>query len=166
MDAGQLNITEQFGNTDLVLPETLPKLNGSWFMLVYPIDLDASIKTKSGATILLPDSVSETNNALLTAGIVVKQGALCYKHAKYKDPETGEYLPWCKVGDYVVFSRTAFSNTVFHGGKKFYILPDDGVLYTVNSPKEVDSKFSYDEESFNKLKSEVIALPKDEKVTL
>lgn len=166
MDVGQLDTTQQFANADLQLPESLPKLNGSWFMLVYPIDLEASIKTKSGATFYLPDSAAEANNALLTAGIVVKQGALCYKHNKYKDPVTGEFLPWCKVGDYVVYSRTAFGNSVVHAGKKFFIIPDDGILYTVESPKEVDSKFNFDEEAFKALKNEVIALPKDPVLTL
>ena len=166
MESGQLDVSQQYGNSDLQLPSSLPKLNGSWFMLVFPIELDARIKTKTGGSIFLPDSASDANNALLTAGIVVKQGALCYKHSKYKDPVSGEFLPWCNVGDYVVYSRTSFGNTVIHGNKKFYLIPDDGILYTVGSPKEIDSKFSYDEEQFVNLKKEVLALPKDEQLTL
>lgn len=161
MDVGQLDPTQQYGNSDLQLPKSLPKLNGSWFMLVYPIELNASLKLSNGVTLLLPDDVAAANEALLTAGIVVKQGALCYKHAKYKDPQTGKYLPWCNVGDYVVYSRTAFGNSVIHDGRKFFVIPDDGILYTVNSPKEVDPKYQYDEEAFDRLKKEVLALPKD-----
>ena len=166
MDVGQLDTTKQFANADLQLPESLPKLNGSWFMLVYPIELEASITTKGGITLLLPDDAAAANEALLTAGIVVKQGALCYKHSKYKDPITGDYLPWCEVGDYVVYSRTAFGHSVVHNGRKFFVLPDDGILYTVKSPKDIDPKFQYNEEAFQKLKQEVLNLPKDPKITL
>lgn len=166
MDVGQLDTTKQFANADLQLPESLPKLNGSWFMLVYPIELEASITTKGGLTLLLPDDAAAANEALLTAGIVVKQGALCYKHSKYKDPITGDYLPWCEVGDYVVYSRTAFGHSVVHNGRKFFVLPDDGILYTVKSPKDIDPKFQYNEESFQKLKQEVLNIPKDPKITL
>ena len=166
MDVGQLDTTKQFANADLQLPESLPKLNGSWFMLVYPIELEASITTKGGLTLLLPDDAAAANEALLTAGIVVKQGALCYKHSKYKDPITGDYLPWCEVGDYVVYSRTAFGHSVVHNGRKFFVRPDDGILYTVKSPKDIDPKFQYNEEAFQKLKQEVLNLPKDPKITL
>lgn len=155
MDVGKIDPYTTFDNEELGLPKTLPNLKGSWYILVYPISLKAEVKTSSGFTLYTSEQAAESHEQLLTAGIVVRQGPMAYRHAKYKDPETGEYLPWCHNGDFVVFSRTSYSTSVIHEGKKFYVMPDESVLYTVDDIRTVNPMYSYDEKEIQHIRKQI-----------
>jgi hypothetical protein len=152
----KLDDLETFDNTELVLPKTLPNLKGSWYVLVFPIALTPAIKDSgTGFTIELPEDVAETHGNMITAGVVVKMGELAYRHNKFKNPETGEFVPWCAPGDYAVFSRASYSQTIIHGGKKFYLLPDESLLYTVDDIRDINPYYVYDEQVLNDLQKQI-----------
>lgn len=155
MDAGKLDDYTTFDNEDLGLPKSLPILKGSWYILVYPISLKSEVKTKTGITFHLSERDAESHENLITAGFVVSKGPMAYKHPKYKDPDTDEYLPWCEEGDIVVFSRQSYSNTVIHEGKKFYVMPDESVLYVVNHPSEINPMYSYNDEEIQNIRKQI-----------
>lgn len=155
MDVGKLDAYTTYDNYELGLPKTLPNLKGSWYILVYPIALKAEVKTQGGLTLYTSESAAESHEQLLTAGLVVRKGPMAYKHDKYKDPDTGEYLPWCDEGDFVVFSRVSYSNTITHEGKKFYVMPDESVLYTVDDIKTVNPMYSYDEQEIEYIRKQI-----------
>lgn len=156
MEVQKLDVGMSFDNSELDLPKSLPNVCNSWYVLVYPIALKASIKDKSsGFSFDLPEDVAKSHEQLITAGVVVKQGNLAYKHPKFKDPDTGEYLPWCKPGDYVVFSRASFSQTVIHADKKFYLLPDESILYTVDDIRDINPYYDYDEKLLGHIQEQI-----------
>jgi hypothetical protein len=132
MDVGKLDTYVAYDNEDLGLPKTLPNMSNSWYLLVYPIGIKAEFKTKSGFSLLLPDDT-----------------------AKFKDPATGEYLPWCKAGDFAVFSRGSMAYTVVHEGKRFYVMPDDAIMYTVDDLTQIDPRYSYDPKEIEHIKHQV-----------
>jgi hypothetical protein len=145
-----------FDNEELKLPKTLPNLKGSWYVLVYPIALKPSIKdSNTGFTIDLPEDVAETHENMITAGVVVKLGELAYKHNKFKNPETDEFIPWCQPGDYAVFSRASFSQTIIHGGRKFYLMPDEALLYTVDDIRDINPYYDYDASLLQELQKQI-----------
>lgn len=151
-----------FDNEELTLPKSLPILNGSWYILVYPIALKPAIKDeKSGFSIELPEDVAETHENMITAGVVVKLGELAYKHNKFKNPETDEFISWCKPGDYAVFSRASFSQTIIHGGRKFYLMPDESLLYTVDDIRDINPYYDYDEKLLEKLQEQIKQVNKE-----
>lgn len=154
-DVGKLDPGLAFDNEVLGLPNSLPKLNGSWYLLVYPLAIKAQMKTNSGLSILLPESVAESHNNLLTVGLVVDMGDLAYKAHKYYDPDTESFKPWCKVGDFVVFSRVSYSNAVIHGGRKFYVMPDESVLYVVDDPADVNPMYTFDTDELDKIQAQI-----------
>lgn len=139
MDAGKLNVVEDYANDFLEMPKSLPNLSGQWRVLVYP----ARIKEKTKSGIILPDDSAESLQKLMTVGIVCEMGRACYKQKRFINEETGEYDPWCKVGDWVVFNRAGYMSSVIHEGKAFTLIPDDAVLYTVNHPSECDPRYEY-----------------------
>lgn len=145
-----------FDNEELMLPPTLPILKGSWNILVYPIALKPSIKdAATGFELSLPEDVAQTHENMITAGVVVKLGDLAYKHPKFNNPETNEFVPWCEAGDYAVFSRASFSQTIIHGGRKFYLMPDEQLLYTVGDIRDVNPFYDYDAALLEKLQSQI-----------
>lgn len=158
MDVGKLDNYTTFDNVDLGLPKTIPNLKGSWYILVYPVSLKTQVKTSSGFSFDVSENVAESHEQLLTAGIVVSKGPLAYKHSKYKDPDTQEYLPWCDEGDFIVFSRGSLAYTVTHEGKKFYVMPDEAILYTVGHPSEINPMYSYDDEEISHIRKQIAAL--------
>lgn len=157
MDVGKLDVGTTFDNEDLGLPKTLPQLCGGWNVLVYPI----ALKTQLKSGLFISESTADTHSQLLTVGIVVKMGPLAYKHGKFKDPTDGEYKALCKEGDFVVFSRAAWSATRSHEGKKFYLIPDENIDYRIGHPAEANSMYSYDDNEINFIKQQIAALPKD-----
>lgn len=145
-----------FDNEELKLPPTLPLLTGSWYILVYPIALQPTIKDlATGLTLELPEDVAESHENMITAGAVVKLGDLAYKHTKFKNPETNEYMPWCKPGDYAVFSRASFSQTIIHNGRKFFLMPDESLLYTVEDIRDINPYYDYSEELLEELQQQI-----------
>lgn len=161
-DAGQLDIGTTFDNEVLQLPEKLPIFKGGYNLLVFPIGIKSVIKGAGGTKFILPESTVDNYQQLITAGIVVKQGPLAFKHHKFQDPDTNEYFPICEPGDFVVFSRASFAQTINHGGARFYILPDDSVLYTIDHIKDLDPKYDYDDEEIESLKKQIVEINKTE----
>lgn len=152
----KLDDMQTFDNNVLSLPKSLPNLKGSWYILVYPIALQPTIKdAETGFTLELPEDVAETHENMITAGVVVKQGELAYKHNKFKNPTTGEFIPWCDVGDYAVFSRASFSQTVIHDGRKFFLMPDEALLYTVDDIRDINPYYDYDPALLEELQNQI-----------
>lgn len=153
-DVGKLDTMETYDNDELSLPDTLPDPSGSWYLVVYPVSIKARIKGKT-SSIILPDTVIDSISNLMTVGLVVRKGAMCYKWNQYKDPITGEYHPWCDVGDWVVFGRDSNARAIMHSGKKFWILPDEAILYKVKHPNEVNPMYEFDQREIDAMIAKV-----------
>ncbi len=140
MDVGKIDLSTTYDNEGLILPKSLPIFKGGWYLLVYPI----SIKNTSSSGLIMPTEATKAAQELLTCGLVVKKGPLAYKQKQWMDPATGEYMDLCDAGDWVVFSRAAHAYTVVHEGVKFWVMPDDAILYTVGHPNQLDPRYQYD----------------------
>ena len=86
-------------------------------------------KTKGG--IYLSDTTQETIQMTTVCGLVLKMGDLCY-HDKEKFPKG----PWCKLNDWVIFSRYAGSRFKIEGGI-VRVLNDDEVISTISTPADI-----------------------------
>ena len=86
-------------------------------------------KTKGG--ILLSDTTQETIQMTTVCGLVLKMGDLCY-HDKDKFPKG----PWCKLNDWIIFSRYAGSRFKIDGGE-VRVLNDDEVISTISDPSDI-----------------------------
>ena len=106
--------------------DQLPNPSG-WRMLVLPFT--PKEKTKGGI-IFSQESLDKARIAT-NCGYVIKMGPLAYGD-KEKFP-TG---PWCKKGDWFIFSRYAGSRLPIEGGE-VRLLNDDEVLGTVKDPESV-----------------------------
>ena len=86
-------------------------------------------KTKGG--IILSDNTQETIQMTTVCGLVLKMGDLCY-HDKEKFPKG----PWCKLKDWIIFSRYAGSRFKIDGGE-VRVLNDDEVISTIKDPNDI-----------------------------
>ena len=86
-------------------------------------------KTKGG--IYLADTTQETIQMTTVCGLVLKMGDLCY-HDKDKFPKGA----WCKLNDWVIFSRYAGSRFKIEGGE-VRVLNDDEVISTISNPADI-----------------------------
>ena len=86
-------------------------------------------KTKGG--LWLSDATQETIQMTTVCGLVLKMGDLCY-HDKDKFPKG----PWCKLNEWVIFSRYAGSRFKIDGGE-VRVLNDDEVISTINDPNDI-----------------------------
>ena len=86
-------------------------------------------KTKGG--IILSDNTQETIQMTTVCGLVLKMGDLCY-HDKDKFPKG----PWCKLKDWIIFSRYAGSRFKIDGGE-VRVLNDDEVISTIADPNDI-----------------------------
>ena len=80
-------------------------------------------KTKGG--ILLSDTTQETIQMTTVCGLVLKMGNLCYR-----DKEKFPLGSWCKLNDWVIFSRYAGSRFKIEGGE-VRVLNDDEIISTI-----------------------------------
>ena len=86
-------------------------------------------KTKGG--ILLSDTTQETIQMTTVCGLVLKMGDLCYQ-----DNDKFPKGPWCKLNDWVIFSRYAGSRFKIEGGE-VRVLNDDEVIAKINDPSDI-----------------------------
>ena len=86
-------------------------------------------KTKGG--ILLSDTTQETIQMTTVCGLVLKMGNLCYR-----DKEKFPLGSWCKLNDWVIFSRYAGSRFKIEGGE-VRVLNDDEVISTISNPADI-----------------------------
>ena len=86
-------------------------------------------KTKGG--ILLSDTTQETIQMTTVCGLVLKMGNLCYRE-KEKFPLGS----WCKLNDWVIFSRYAGSRFKIEGGE-VRVLNDDEIISTIKNPRDI-----------------------------
>jgi len=136
-DVGKMDPGSDYANSDMNIPEDLPILGNSHYLLVWPIEIEA--KTAGG--LLLPETAAESIEKLLTVGKVLAKGDMAYITSACLDPRTNEYRHWCEVGDWVVFSRMSQAYAVTHAGRKMWILPDLNILYKISSPTQVDPRY-------------------------
>ena len=110
---------------DLLL-ERLPTPTG-YRMLILPYA--GPKKTKGG--ILLSDTTQETIQMTTVCGLILKMGNLCYR-----DKEKFPLGPWCRVNDWVIFSRYAGSRFKIEGGE-VRVLNDDEIISTIKNPRDI-----------------------------
>lgn len=76
---------------------------------------------------LLSSKTTEEDKYRTIVGRVVAMGNLCYNEARFYDE------PWCKVGDWVVFSPSN-GKLRYHNNHPCYLLDDDKIDYVVFDP--------------------------------
>ena len=108
------------------LLDRLPNPTG-YRMLILPYA--GPKKTKGG--ILLSDTTQETIQMTTVCGLVLKMGNLCYR-----DKEKFPLGSWCKLNDWVIFSRYAGSRFKIEGGE-VRVLNDDEVISTIKNPRDI-----------------------------
>ena len=86
-------------------------------------------KTKGG--ILLSDTTHETIQMTTVCGLVLKMGNLCYR-----DKDKFPLGPWCRLNDWVIFSRYAGSRFKIEGGE-VRVLNDDEIISTIKNPRDI-----------------------------
>ena len=86
-------------------------------------------KTKGG--ILLSDTTQETIQMTTVCGLVLKMGNLCYR-----DKEKFPLGSWCKLNDWVIYSRYAGSRFKIEGGE-VRVLNDDEIISTIKNPRDI-----------------------------
>ena len=86
-------------------------------------------KTKGG--IILSDTTQETIQMTTVCGLVLKMGNLCYR-----DKDKFPLGPWCKLHDWIIFSRYAGSRFKIDGGE-VRVLNDDEVISTIADPNDI-----------------------------
>ena len=111
---------------DKSLLERLPTPTG-YRMLILPYA--GPKKTKGG--ILLSDTTQETIQMTTVCGLILKMGNLCYR-----DKEKFPLGPWCRVNDWVIFSRYAGSRFKIEGGE-VRVLNDDEIISTIKNPRDI-----------------------------
>lgn len=157
-DVGKIDVTAEYTNDDLNLPEYLPDPSGSWYIVVYPVPLNNTITGASGIKLYMAESMHDTQEKLMTVGMVVRKGKMAYRWSQYKNPETGKYEDWCDVGDFVVFGRDSNARAVTFSGKKFWIMPDEAILCRCNHPNEVDPRYTFDDEHIAAMRKKAMEL--------
>lgn len=120
----QQNLSKQRWATpiDVPTPEKLPKVPG-WAILARPY----AVPEKVGS-IILPDSFKDDASFLLTVGQVLVVGDCAYKEEKF-------VKPWCKPGDWIVWSKHAGSKLDYKG-VKMILLNDDQVQMVIDDPND------------------------------
>ena len=108
------------------LLDRLPNPTG-YRMLILPYA--GPKKTKGG--ILLSDTTQETIQMTTVCGLVLKMGDLCYQ-----DNDKFPKGPWCKLNDWIIFSRYAGSRFKIEGGE-VRVLNDDEVIAKINDPSDI-----------------------------
>ena len=108
------------------LLDRLPTPTG-YRMLILPYP--GPKKTKGG--ILLSDTTQETIQMTTVCGLVLKMGNLCYR-----DKEKFPLGSWCKLNDWVIFSRYAGSRFKIEGGE-VRVLNDDEIISTIKNPRDI-----------------------------
>ena len=86
-------------------------------------------KTKGG--VWLSDTTQETIQMTSVCGLVLKMGDLCYQ-----DKEKFPKGPWCKLNNWIIFSRYAGSRFKIDGGE-VRILNDDEVIANITDPNDI-----------------------------
>ena len=108
------------------LLDRLPTPTG-YRMLILPY---AGPKKTKGC-ILLSDTTQETIQMTTVCGLVLKMGNLCYR-----DKEKFPLGSWCKLNDWVIFSRYAGSRFKIEGGE-VRVLNDDEIISTIKNPRDI-----------------------------
>ena len=104
----------------------LPQPTG-WRILVLPFKMGE--KTKGG--ILMGQDTLEKQQVASQCGNVLAMGPDCYR-----DKDRYKQVPWCKVGDWVMFARYAGSRIKIEGGE-VRLLNDDEILATIKNPEDI-----------------------------
>jgi co-chaperonin GroES (HSP10) len=117
--------------------ERLPIRAAGWRLIIEP----AEVPTKTAGGIELPEDVKASMQYLKTVGQVIDMGPLCFRNDnRFNDAdEAGNTrpLPFCKPGDWVLFSRHSGQGFSFtHEGEQRHvkIFNDDEVLAVVDDP--------------------------------
>jgi co-chaperonin GroES (HSP10) len=103
-------------------------------LLILPIKFEE--KTKSG--LILTEARKELDESRNTVGKVLAMGPTAYRRDKvFFDIKTGENYPYCKVGDWIAFSKLGNVSRIEYGGVNYWVIADTQVLYTVPDPNNV-----------------------------
>ena len=108
---------------------TLDKLPNPTGYRILVLPFAGPKKTKGG--LWLSDTTQETIQMTTVCGLVLKMGDLCYQ-----DNDKFPKGPWCKLNDWVIFSRYAGSRFKIEGGE-VRVLNDDEVIAKINDPSDI-----------------------------
>ena len=99
----------------------------TWKLLIQPV----KVKKKTKGGIILPGKSLSDIESFTNIGRVLLVGDSAYKDGRFDNK------PWCKVGDYVVFSRH-FGERFKWKGYKLVLLPDDKIDLVIENPADFD----------------------------
>lgn len=131
--------SQWISNEEVKDPDPLPEVLG-WRLLVRPVN--PRPKTKGG--IVLPDIVKSDMSLLNTVGRVLSIGPLAWDaegmHMRVKDSNMKVFMPWAKVGDYVMYGKN-MGRRLTYKGVKLIILEDRDILMKLDSPNYLDPSY-------------------------
>lgn len=78
-------------------------------------------------TLWLAPQTREEDKYRTIAGRVIAMGPLCYNENRFQG------IPWCKVGDWVIFS-TSNGKHRYHNNHSCYLIDDDKIDYPTSDP--------------------------------
>lgn len=112
-------------------------------IVVRPWSPPTTYKSKSGVTLLLPNSIKKDAAYLQNTGKVLKVGNTAWKDPNVK-PEDGKRFPhgfyegpWAKPGDFIVHPRHTGQRFKYKG-VNLMLIKDSHVLFVVDDPADID----------------------------
>jgi co-chaperonin GroES (HSP10) len=111
-------------------------------LLLRPVSVDD--KTSSGMAI--PKKTQHDVAYLMNVCKVLAMGPMAYTQDVFKHPETGETVPYCKVGDFVMVPRLG-GQKIKYKGVPLTIISCDRPMLRVDNPREIDPNFNISTES-------------------
>ena len=103
----------------------LPEPKGYKLLIAIP-----KLEEKTQGGVIIPDKLKGLEQTASIVGLVIALG-----DAAYKDAEKFPDGPYCKEGDFVIFS--SYSGTRFKlRGEEFRLINDDTVEAVVDDPRE------------------------------
>lgn len=117
--------------------KNLPCQPCGWRLLIKPVDIE---QTSSGGIVLANDTV-KAKEYLRYVGKVVAMGHLCYAKSDFRQSEKTAPYPFCRVGNWVVFSKYAGQEIISRRDgniQRYRLVDDDNVLAIVNDLSAID----------------------------
>lgn len=114
----------------------VPVQPSGWRILVEPVEIQ---KQTSGG-IILADEAVRAQEYLRYFGRVVSMGPLCYCNDRFKPHQNAAIVPWCKVGDMVIFDRHAGQEVIQKRGDevvRYRVINDDNVLGVITDESSI-----------------------------
>lgn len=112
-------------------PDPLPEVT-MFNILVRPYPNLEQGKTKGG--VLLPDQTLEDLDFARAVARVVAIGPLCFRREDFLID--GKVVPWCQVGDWVLFNKFV-GDKIVYDGVRFLLVHDDQIRLVLDDPRKI-----------------------------